>query len=177
MGTGPRQLWAANLGFGKWLQRCTERGEPEGRRPRGWGPSFLSFRGVRWQWSRPVTSRFPATGSPGPGLRELRQRAALLGRWLCKIRGHGGDRDSPTIPITFGSSRTQNGQCPGLLCTERRGKPGIAEAASRRLAAARGGCVSGVLDGVPCVLLRGYGGRISALGLPNRAWAWAKRSS
>lgn len=109
MGTGPRQLWAANLGFGKWLQRCTERGEPEGRRPRGWGPSFLSFRGVRWQWSRPVTSRFPATGSPGPGLRELRQRAALLGRWLCKIRGHGGDRDSPTIPITFGSSRTQNG--------------------------------------------------------------------
>lgn len=109
MGTGLRQLWAANLGFGKWLQRCTERGEPEGRRPRGWGPSLLSFRGVRWQWSRPGTSRFPATGSPGPGLRELRQRAALLGRWLCKIRGHGSGRDSPTIPITFGSSRTQIG--------------------------------------------------------------------
>lgn len=95
MGTGPRQLRAANLGFGKWLQRGTERGEPEGRRPRGWGPSLLSFRSARWQWSRSSTSLFPATGFPGPGLRELRQRAALLGRWLCKIRGHGGGRDSP----------------------------------------------------------------------------------
>lgn len=85
MGTGPRLLRAAKLGFGKWLQRRTERGEPEGRRPRGWGPSLLSFLGALWQWNRLGIARLPAEGFPGPGLRELRQRVAFLGRWLCNI--------------------------------------------------------------------------------------------
>lgn len=43
MGTGPRQLRAANLGFGKWLQRGTERSEPEEGVPEdGVPPFFLS---------------------------------------------------------------------------------------------------------------------------------------
>lgn len=57
------------------------------RRPRGWGPSLFSFLGALWQWNRPGIARLPAECSPGPGLWELPQRVAFLGRWLCKIVG------------------------------------------------------------------------------------------
>lgn len=57
---------------------------------------------------RPGAARFPAAGSPGPG---LRRRAALFGRWLCEICGHGGSCGSPPpSPAPSRPSRAQNGR-------------------------------------------------------------------
>lgn len=47
-------------------------------------PSFFPRRSVAVE---PGIARLLAEGSPGPGLRDLRQRVAFLGRWLCKIVG------------------------------------------------------------------------------------------
>lgn len=80
MGTGPRLLRAAKLGFGKWLQRRTERGEPEGKASPRMGslPFFFPRRSVAVEpagYSSPPGRGFPgaraagaaaAGGVPGP---------------------------------------------------------------------------------------------------------------
>lgn len=171
MGTGPRQLRAANLGFGKWLQRGTERGEPEGRRPCGWGSSLLSLQGARWQWSRPGTARFPAAWLSGARAAGAAAAGGAPGPLARKIRWYGGGRESPAISGTFASSHIQKA---GIDCNPVSVRADCVrrEEGSLALLRAKAGCWLRRRDAVPPGDWIGlsescFGGRITVLALPN----------
>lgn len=134
----------------------------------------LSFLGALRQWNRPGIARLPAEGSPGPGLRELRQRVAFLGRWLCKIVGTAVSAGPPPSlapscqAVVFKTEAVTVIQAVSVLtvCREKRGS--LALRRPRTGGWLRRGEIRlpGTRPGFPASC---FGGRVSVLALPNRA--------